>query len=167
MLVLPSNPKRRGCGENLRFYRTFRHAHQVKPFDRGNKINQCWRCQGVVSLLRGVPPPSLAVLNVQGPTRRRTALLTLNDPMKCANCSGAHAANWSWCPKHPKNSKKKNLAKINKTALSQIILIAIVLKILIKNNLRRHLDLIFQRREKSRAYLDYSKVVKIKPQGAC
>ncbi|GFT57493.1 hypothetical protein TNCV_971181 [Trichonephila clavipes] len=31
--------------------------------------------------------------------------------MKCANCSGAHAANWSRCPKHPKNSKKKNLAK--------------------------------------------------------
>ncbi|GFV94234.1 hypothetical protein TNCV_1136891 [Trichonephila clavipes] len=30
--------------------------------------------------------------------------------MKCANCSGAHAANWSRCPKHPKNSKK-NLAK--------------------------------------------------------
>ncbi|GFU84317.1 hypothetical protein TNCV_1252101 [Trichonephila clavipes] len=31
--------------------------------------------------------------------------------MKCANCSGAHAANWSRCPKHPKNSKKKNQNK--------------------------------------------------------
>ncbi|GFY78483.1 hypothetical protein TNIN_278311 [Trichonephila inaurata madagascariensis] len=27
--------------------------------------------------------------------------------MKCANCSGAHAANWSRCPKHPANAKKK------------------------------------------------------------
>ncbi|GFV75906.1 hypothetical protein TNCV_1455031 [Trichonephila clavipes] len=31
--------------------------------------------------------------------------------MKCANCSGAHAANWSRCPKHPNNSKKKNQNK--------------------------------------------------------
>ncbi|GFV11786.1 hypothetical protein TNCV_977751 [Trichonephila clavipes] len=28
--------------------------------------------------------------------------------MKCANCSGEHAANWSRCPKHPNNSKRKN-----------------------------------------------------------
>ncbi|GFT52557.1 hypothetical protein TNCV_4266991 [Trichonephila clavipes] len=28
--------------------------------------------------------------------------------MKCANCSGEHAANWSRCPKHPNNSKQKN-----------------------------------------------------------
>ncbi|GFY52408.1 hypothetical protein TNIN_435001 [Trichonephila inaurata madagascariensis] len=27
--------------------------------------------------------------------------------MKCANCSGAHVANWSRCPKHPTNAKKK------------------------------------------------------------
>ncbi|GFU18563.1 hypothetical protein TNCV_1805681 [Trichonephila clavipes] len=31
--------------------------------------------------------------------------------MKCANCSGAHAANWSRCPKHPNNAKKKNQNK--------------------------------------------------------
>ncbi|GFX87735.1 hypothetical protein TNCV_2190121 [Trichonephila clavipes] len=60
----------------------------------------------------------------------------------------------------PKIARKRTLLKI-KTALSQIILIAIVLKILIKNNLRRHLDLIFQRREKSHN-LDYSKVVQNK-----
>ncbi|GFV66532.1 hypothetical protein TNCV_2276191 [Trichonephila clavipes] len=69
---------------------------------------------GVVSLLRGCATSLPAVLNVQGPTRRRTALLSSNDPMKCANCSGAHAANWSRCPKHPKNNKKKNLAKNKK-----------------------------------------------------
>ncbi|GFT47286.1 hypothetical protein TNCV_3748911 [Trichonephila clavipes] len=28
--------------------------------------------------------------------------------MKCANCSDAHATNWSRCPKHPSNAKKKN-----------------------------------------------------------
>ncbi|GFY67842.1 hypothetical protein TNIN_114141 [Trichonephila inaurata madagascariensis] len=27
--------------------------------------------------------------------------------MKCINCSGAHAANWSRRPKHPSNAKKK------------------------------------------------------------
>ncbi|GFV38019.1 hypothetical protein TNCV_3036521 [Trichonephila clavipes] len=31
--------------------------------------------------------------------------------MKCANCSGAHAANWSRCPKHPNNAKKKTQNK--------------------------------------------------------
>ncbi|GFW79749.1 putative RNA-directed DNA polymerase from transposon X-element [Trichonephila clavipes] len=35
-------------------------------------------------------------------------------PQQCANCSGEHAANWSRCPKHPNNAKKKNSNQNNK-----------------------------------------------------
>ncbi|GFT55231.1 nucleic-acid-binding protein from transposon X-element [Trichonephila clavipes] len=83
---------------------------EVKPFDRGNKINQCWRCQGWFhsSEVCHLPP---RCVKCAGPHAAKDCTLDFNDPMKCANCSGAHAANWSRCPKHPKNSKKKNLAK--------------------------------------------------------
>ncbi|GFT57490.1 nucleic-acid-binding protein from transposon X-element [Trichonephila clavipes] len=95
-----------------------------------------------------------------GPHAAKDCTLDFNDPMKCANCSGAHAANWSRCPKHPKNSKKKNLAK-NKNGPKPNNPNSNSAKNLNKNNLRRHLDLIFQRREKF-ANLDYSKVVQNK-----
>ncbi|GFS70530.1 zinc finger protein [Trichonephila clavipes] len=96
--------------QNLRFYRTFGTRIEVKPFDRGNKINQCWRCQGWFhsSEVCHLPP---RCVKCAGPHAAKDCTLDFNDPMKCANCSGAHAANWSRCPKHPKNSKKKNLTK--------------------------------------------------------
>ncbi|GFX87242.1 zinc finger protein [Trichonephila clavipes] len=31
-------------------------ASKLNPSIAGTKVNQCWRCQGVVSLLRGVSP---------------------------------------------------------------------------------------------------------------
>ncbi|GFW16138.1 nucleic-acid-binding protein from transposon X-element [Trichonephila clavipes] len=121
---------------------------EVKPFDRGNKINQCWRFQGWFhsSEVCHLPP---RCVKCAGPHAAKDCTLDFNDPMKCANCSGAHAANWSRCPKHPKNSKKKNLAK-NKNGPKPNNTNSNNKKIQIKNNLRRHLVLIFQRREKSR-----------------
>ncbi|GFW92692.1 zinc finger protein [Trichonephila clavipes] len=79
---------------------------EVKPFERGNKINQCWRCQGWFhsSEVCHLPP---SCVKCAGPHMAKDCTLDFNDPMKCANCSGAHAANWSRCPKHPNNAKKK------------------------------------------------------------
>ncbi|GFU18545.1 nucleic-acid-binding protein from transposon X-element [Trichonephila clavipes] len=83
---------------------------EVKPSERGNKINQCWRCQGWFhsSEVCHLPP---RCLKCAGPHSAKDCTLDFNDPMKCANCSGAHAANWSRCPKHPNNAKKKNQNK--------------------------------------------------------
>ncbi|GFT50058.1 nucleic-acid-binding protein from transposon X-element [Trichonephila clavipes] len=109
---------------------------EVKPFDRGNKINQCWRCQGWFhsSEVCHLPP---RCVKCAGPHAAKDCTLDFNDPMKCANCSGAHAANWSRCPKHPKNSKKKNLAK-NKNGPKPNNPNSNSAKNLNKNNLRRH-----------------------------
>ncbi|GFU83166.1 nucleic-acid-binding protein from transposon X-element [Trichonephila clavipes] len=83
---------------------------EVKPFERGNKINQCWRCQGWFhsSEVCHLPP---RCVKCAGPHSAKDCTLDFNDPMKCSNCSGAHAANWSRCPKHPNNAKKKNQNK--------------------------------------------------------
>ncbi|GFU36649.1 nucleic-acid-binding protein from transposon X-element [Trichonephila clavipes] len=83
---------------------------EVKPFDRGNKINQCWRCQGWFhsSEVCHLPP---RCVRCAGPHSAKDCTLDFDAPMKCANCSGDHAANWSRCPKHPNNSKKKNKNK--------------------------------------------------------
>ncbi|GFT97090.1 zinc finger protein [Trichonephila clavipes] len=80
---------------------------EVKSFDRGNKINQCWRCQGWFhsSEVFHLPP---RCVRCAGPHLAKGCTLEFEAPMKCVNCSGAHAANWSRCPKHPSNSKKKN-----------------------------------------------------------
>ncbi|GFV63484.1 nucleic-acid-binding protein from transposon X-element [Trichonephila clavipes] len=80
---------------------------EVKPFDRGNKINQCWRCQGWFhsSEVCHLPP---RCVRCAGPHLAKDCTLEFDAPMKCANCSGEHAANWSRCPKHPNNSKRKN-----------------------------------------------------------
>ncbi|GFU96934.1 nucleic-acid-binding protein from transposon X-element [Trichonephila clavipes] len=80
---------------------------EVKPFDRGNKINQCWRCQGLFhsSEVCHLPP---RCVRCAGPHLAKDCTLEFDAPMKCANCSGEHAANWSRCPKHPNNSKRKN-----------------------------------------------------------
>ncbi|GFS67442.1 nucleic-acid-binding protein from transposon X-element [Trichonephila clavipes] len=87
---------------------------EVKPFDRGNKINQCWRCQGWFhsSEVCHLPP---RCVRCDGPHSAKDCTLEFDAPMKCANCSGEHAANWSRCPKHPNNSKRKKI----KMALSQ------------------------------------------------
>ncbi|GFT01923.1 nucleic-acid-binding protein from transposon X-element [Trichonephila clavipes] len=80
---------------------------EVKPFDRGNKINQCWRCQGWFhsSEVCHLPP---RCVRCAGPHLAKDCTRSFDEPLKCANCSGEHAANWSRCPKHPKNAKKKN-----------------------------------------------------------
>ncbi|GFV33235.1 zinc finger protein [Trichonephila clavipes] len=79
---------------------------EVKPFDRGNKVNQCWRCQGWFhsSEVCHLPP---RCVRCAGPHSAKDCTLEFDAPMKCANCSGEHAANWSRCPKHPSNAKKK------------------------------------------------------------
>ncbi|GFT59823.1 nucleic-acid-binding protein from transposon X-element [Trichonephila clavipes] len=83
---------------------------EVKPFDRGNKVNQCWKCQGWFhsSEVCHLPP---RCVRCAGPHAAKDCTLEFEAPMKCANCSGAHAANWSRCPKHPNNSKRKNQTK--------------------------------------------------------
>ncbi|GFU97781.1 nucleic-acid-binding protein from transposon X-element [Trichonephila clavipes] len=79
---------------------------EVKPFDRGNKINQCWRCQGWFhsSEVCHLPP---RCVRCAGPHLAKDCTLSFDEPMKCTNCSGEHAANWSRCPKHPNNAKNK------------------------------------------------------------
>ncbi|GFX09258.1 nucleic-acid-binding protein from transposon X-element [Trichonephila clavipes] len=86
---------------------------EVKPFDRGNKINQCWRCQGWFhsSEVCHLPP---RCVRCAGPHLAKDCTRSFDEPLKCANCSGEHAANWSRCPKHPKNAKKKNPNQNNK-----------------------------------------------------
>ncbi|GFT24803.1 nucleic-acid-binding protein from transposon X-element [Trichonephila clavipes] len=129
------------------FTELFATRMEVKPFDRGNKVNQCWRCQGWFhsSEVCHLPP---RCVKCAGPHAAKDCTLEIEAPMKCANCSGAHAANWSRCPKHPNNSKKKNLnknkngPKPNNNSNKKIMQII--------NNLRRHLVLTFPRREKSR-----------------
>ncbi|GFT59730.1 nucleic-acid-binding protein from transposon X-element [Trichonephila clavipes] len=80
---------------------------EVKPFDRGNKINQCWRCQGWFhsSEVCHLPP---RCVRCAGPHLAKDCTRAFDEPLRCANCSGEHAANWSRCPKHPKNAQKKN-----------------------------------------------------------
>ncbi|GFU96930.1 nucleic-acid-binding protein from transposon X-element [Trichonephila clavipes] len=89
------------------FTELFGTCIEVKPFDRGNKVNQCWRCQGWFhsSEVCHLPP---RCVRCAGPHSAKDCTLDFDAPMKCANCSGDHAAFWSRCHKHPNNSKKKN-----------------------------------------------------------
>ncbi|GFU03545.1 zinc finger protein [Trichonephila clavipes] len=80
---------------------------EVKPFKKGNKINQCWRCQGWFHSSEVFHLPPRCVRRA-GPYLAKDHTLEFDAPMKCANCSSEHAANWSRCPKHPNNSKRKN-----------------------------------------------------------
>ncbi|GFV51571.1 nucleic-acid-binding protein from transposon X-element [Trichonephila clavipes] len=91
---------------------------EVKPFDRGNKVNQCWRCQGWFhsSEVCHLPP---RCVKCAGPHAAKDCTLEFEAPMKCANCSGAHAANWSRCPKHPSNAKKNGKFNKNKNQKNQ------------------------------------------------
>ncbi|GFW90433.1 zinc finger protein [Trichonephila clavipes] len=63
---------------------------EVKPFERGNKVNQCWRCQGWFhsSEVCHLPP---RCVKCAGPHSAKDCTLDFNDPMKCANCSGSTA----------------------------------------------------------------------------
>ncbi|PRD28814.1 UNVERIFIED_CONTAM: zinc finger protein [Trichonephila clavipes] len=65
---------------------------EVKPFDHGNKINQCCRCQGWFhsSEVCHLPP---RCVRCAGPHSAKDCTLEFDAPMKCANCSGEHAAN--------------------------------------------------------------------------
>ncbi|GFX50039.1 nucleic-acid-binding protein from transposon X-element [Trichonephila clavipes] len=53
---------------------------EVKPFDRGNKINQCWRCQGWFhsSEVCHLPP---RCVKCAGPHAAKDCTLDFNDPM--------------------------------------------------------------------------------------
>ncbi|GFW61233.1 nucleic-acid-binding protein from transposon X-element, partial [Trichonephila clavipes] len=66
---------------------------KVKPFDRGKKINPCWRCQGWFhsSEVCHLPP---RCVRCAGPHLAKDCTLSFDEPMKCTNCSGEHAANW-------------------------------------------------------------------------
>ncbi|GFT88394.1 nucleic-acid-binding protein from transposon X-element [Trichonephila clavipes] len=59
---------------------------EVKPFERGNEVNQCWRCQGWFhsSEVCHLPP---RCVKCAGPHSAKDCTLDFNDPMKCANCS--------------------------------------------------------------------------------
>ncbi|GFV72818.1 zinc finger protein, partial [Trichonephila clavipes] len=111
---------------------------EVKLFDRGNKINQCWRYHGWFhsSEVCHLPP---RCVRCAGPHLAKDCTLDFDAPIKCANCSGEHAANWSRCPKHPNNSKNKNKNGPKQKTTKKIIL---------KNLHPRHHDLISPRREK-------------------
>ncbi|GFW42972.1 nucleic-acid-binding protein from transposon X-element [Trichonephila clavipes] len=63
---------------------------EVKPFERGNKVNQCWRCQGWFhsSEVCHLPP---RCVKCAGPHSAKDCTLDFNDQMKCANCSGGTA----------------------------------------------------------------------------
>ncbi|GFX52913.1 nucleic-acid-binding protein from transposon X-element [Trichonephila clavipes] len=58
---------------------------EVKPFDRGNKVNQCWRCQGWFhsSEVCHLPP---RCVKCAGPHAAKDCTLEFEAPMKCANC---------------------------------------------------------------------------------
>ncbi|GFX36232.1 nucleic-acid-binding protein from transposon X-element [Trichonephila clavipes] len=93
---------------------------KVKPFDRRNKINQCWCCQSWFhsSEVFHLPPRSV---QCAGPHLAKDCTLEFEASMKCVNCSDSHAENWSRYPKHPSNSKRK-IIKIKtpiRMALSQ------------------------------------------------
>ncbi|GFT69042.1 RNA-directed DNA polymerase from mobile element jockey [Trichonephila clavipes] len=64
----------------------------------------------VVSLFGSVPPSS-TLCPVCRAHLAKDCTLSFDEPMRCANCSGEHAANWSRCPKHPNNAKRKNQNK--------------------------------------------------------
>ncbi|GFV16034.1 zinc finger protein [Trichonephila clavipes] len=74
------------------FTELFSTRIEVKPFDRGNKNNQCWRCQGWFHSLEVCHLPARCV-RCAGPHAAKDCILDFDAPMKCANCSGAHAAN--------------------------------------------------------------------------
>ncbi|GFX15987.1 nucleic-acid-binding protein from transposon X-element [Trichonephila clavipes] len=95
------------------FTKMFGTRIEVKPFDRGNKVSQCWRCQGWFhsSEVCHLPPRCVKCV---GPHAAKDCTLEFEAPMRCANCSGAHAANWSRCPKHPSNAKKNGKFNKNK-----------------------------------------------------
>ncbi|GFU99387.1 nucleic-acid-binding protein from transposon X-element [Trichonephila clavipes] len=59
---------------------------EVKPFERGNKVNQCWRCQGWFhsSEVCHLPP---RCVKCAGPHSAKDCTLDFNEQMKCANCS--------------------------------------------------------------------------------
>ncbi|GFT55618.1 nucleic-acid-binding protein from transposon X-element [Trichonephila clavipes] len=63
------------------FTEVFGTRIEVKPFDRGNKVNQCWRCQGWFhsSEVCHLPP---RCVKCAGPHAAKDCTLEFNDPMK-------------------------------------------------------------------------------------
>ncbi|GFW68266.1 probable RNA-directed DNA polymerase from transposon X-element [Trichonephila clavipes] len=47
-------------------------------------------------------------LKCAGPHQAKDCTLHFEDPLKCANCGGEHAANWRQCPRFPKSKKAPN-----------------------------------------------------------
>ncbi|GFW79745.1 nucleic-acid-binding protein from transposon X-element [Trichonephila clavipes] len=55
---------------------------EVKPFDRGNKINQCWRCQGWFHFSEVCHLPPRCV-RCAGPHLAKDCTRSFDEPLKC------------------------------------------------------------------------------------
>ncbi|GFW34233.1 RNA-directed DNA polymerase from mobile element jockey [Trichonephila clavipes] len=80
-----------------------------EPYDgsRNRRPNQCWRCQGFFHSSEVCHLP-MKCLKYAGPHQAKDCTLQFEDPLKCANCGGEHAANWRQCPRFPKSKKAPN-----------------------------------------------------------
>ncbi|GFT87229.1 nucleic-acid-binding protein from transposon X-element [Trichonephila clavipes] len=80
---------------------------EVKPFDRGNKINQCWRCQGWFhsSEVCHLPP---RCVKCAGPHAAKDCTLDFNDPMN----NNAKNAN----KKQPAQAPRPDISKARKVS---------------------------------------------------
>ncbi|GFW11791.1 nucleic-acid-binding protein from transposon X-element [Trichonephila clavipes] len=93
-----------------------------EPYDgsRNRRPNQCWRCQGFFHSSEVCHLP-IRCLKCAGPHQVKDCTLQFEDPLKCANCGGKHAANWRQCPRFPKakgpNHQNKGV-RVEKNSLS-------------------------------------------------
>ncbi|GFX15731.1 RNA-directed DNA polymerase from mobile element jockey [Trichonephila clavipes] len=80
-----------------------------EPYDgsRNRRPNQCWCCQGFFHSSE-VCHLSMKCLKWAGPHQAKDCTLHFEDPLKCANCGGEHAANRRQCPRFPKSKKAPN-----------------------------------------------------------
>ncbi|GFX38778.1 RNA-directed DNA polymerase from mobile element jockey [Trichonephila clavipes] len=80
-----------------------------EPYDgsRKRRPNQCWRCQGFFHSSEVYHLP-MKCLKCAEPHQAKDCTLHFEDPLKCANCSGEHAANWRQCPRFSKSKKAPN-----------------------------------------------------------
>ncbi|GFW38465.1 nucleic-acid-binding protein from transposon X-element [Trichonephila clavipes] len=80
-----------------------------EPYDGScnRRPNQCWRCHGFFHSSEVWHLP-MKYLKCAGPHQAKDCTLHFEDPLKCANCGGEHAANCRQCPCFPKSKKAPN-----------------------------------------------------------
>ncbi|GFV97355.1 probable RNA-directed DNA polymerase from transposon X-element [Trichonephila clavipes] len=80
-----------------------------EPYDGSynRRPNQCWRCQGFFHSSEVCHLP-MKCLKCARPHQAKDCTLHFEDPLKCANCGGEHAANWRQCPRFSKSKKAPN-----------------------------------------------------------